>query len=317
MGRDVTDGATRGAAPRPAGRPATTQPDRRAPLRLGASTLFVAHSEPFTPALLDLLRGLGVVSIEIADYHANFDYDDPAWLDRAKGWLAERGLALNSVHAHFEQRRRGSDLAAPDESVRRDSVAIYRGGLAALARLGGDILVTHHIAIPSPESQPAEHAPRRAAFTTSLRELAPVAADLGVRLAIENGGSGWHADVNHLRALIAEAGAAGMVGICLDTGHQHLQHGHGDVAGAVRAAGSALITLHIHDNHGGRDEHIMPFDGTIDWPPVVGALREIGYAGVFMYEAGKDADITRLPENYQALMGKSTKATTGTSSEGG
>ena len=271
----------------------------RSLLRSGASTLFAAHSEPLTPALLDLLRQLGLAAIEIADYHANFDYDDAAWLDQVRGWLASRGLALNSVHAHFEKRQPHSDLAAPTEAVRRESVGLYRGGLEALARLGGDVLVTHHIAIPPADRQPEEHRQRRRAFVASLRALAPVAADLGVRLALENGSTGWNADVEHLAALIDEASAQAVVGICLDTGHRHRT---GDVASAIRAAGPHLITLHIHDNHGQRDEHIMPLDGTIAWGSVVQALREIRYPGVFMYEIGSAADPRGIPANYRSLM---------------
>jgi sugar phosphate isomerase/epimerase len=242
--------------------------------------------------------------VEIADYHDNFTYDDEGWLDQARGWLADRGLVLHSIHAHFERRVPGSDLAAPDEGIRQDSLAVYRGGLAALRRLGGAILVTHHLAIPMPDAQPEAHALRRRAFAASLRELAQVASDLGVRLAIENGGSGWHADVAHLLALLEEAGATAgaghpALGICLDTGHRHR---HGDVAAAIYQAGRALSTLHIHDNHGQRDEHLLPYDGTIAWPSVVRALRDIGHTGVFLYEMGRDADVRQLPENYRTLM---------------
>jgi sugar phosphate isomerase/epimerase len=296
-----------GRGTHPAAAPPRGAVDRRWPPPLGASTLFAAHSEPFTPALLDRLQRLGVAAVEIADYHANFTYDDAGWLDQARGWLTGRGLALHSIHAHFEGRAPGSDLASPEETTRRESLALYRGGLAALSRLGGAILVTHHIAIPSPESEPEAHARRREAFVASLRELARVAADLGVQLAIENGGSGWRADVTHLRALLADAGgpvaavrpAPQALGLCLDTGHRHLQ---GDVAAGIRLAGPALSTLHIHDNFGARDEHRMPPDGTIDWPSVVRALRETGYAGVFLYEVGKDADVRRLPASYRTLM---------------
>ena len=157
-------------------------------------------------------------------------------------------------------------MANPDEAQRRASVALYRTGLAALARLGGDILVTHHIAIPEPEQEPEAHARRRGAFVSSLGELAADAADLGVRLAIENVGSGWRADVRNLMALIDDGDASPAVGVCLDTGHRHLG---GDNPAAIRTLGSRLITLHIHDNHGQRDEHIMPLDGTINWTVVV------------------------------------------------
>jgi sugar phosphate isomerase/epimerase len=286
------------------------------PPPLGASTLFAAHREPFTPELLDQLRELGVAAVEIADYHANFTYDDAGWLDQARGWLTERGLALHSIHAHFEGRAPGSDLASPEETTRRESLAVYRGGLAALSRMGGAILVTHHVAIPSPEGGPEAHARRREAFVASLRELAGVAADLGVQVAVENGGAGWRADVTNLRALLADAGGPGgpgdtgsagegprraprALGLCLDTGHRHLQ---GDVAAGIRLAGPALSTLHIHDNSGARDEHRMPQDGTIDWPSAVRALRATGYAGVFLYEVGPDADVRRLPASYRTLM---------------
>ncbi len=268
-------------------------------LRPGASTLFAAHGQPLTPALLDLMHQLGLVAIEIADYHPNFDYTDGELLDRMRGWLESRGLALNSIHAHFEQRQPGSDLADPDEARRRASVALYRTGLAALARLGGDILVTHHIAIPSPDRQPEAYAQRRGAFVASLRELAATATDLGVRLAIENGGAGWRADVRHLMALIKDSEAFPAVGVCLDTGHRHL---NGDNPTAIRTLGSRLITLHIHDNHGQRDEHIMPLAGTINWAAVVAALRAIDYPGVFMYEIGSMANPQNIPANYRTLM---------------
>ena len=26
-----------------------------------------------------------------------------------------------------------------------------------------------------------------------------------------------------------------------------------------------VVTTHIHDNHGEKDEHLLPFEGTIDW----------------------------------------------------
>jgi sugar phosphate isomerase/epimerase len=110
--------------------------------------------------------------------------------------------------------------------------------------------------------------------------------------------------VAHLLALLGEAagGARGgheALGLCLDTGHRHL---HGDVAGAIRRAGRALSTLHIHDNHGARDEHLLPLDGTIAWAPVLRALRETGHTGPFLYEVGGDAGVSRLPANYGALM---------------
>jgi len=31
--------------------------------------------------------------------------------------------------------------------------------------------------------------------------------------------------------------------------------------------------VHLHDNHGEKDEHLPPYDGTIDWPAAIKLLK--------------------------------------------
>jgi sugar phosphate isomerase/epimerase len=71
--------------------------------------------------------------------------------------------------------------------------------------------------------------------------------------------------------------------ICLDTGHAAIFKGK-DVASAVRMIGDKLKAVHIHDNMGKEDEHLIPGDGIIDWNAFADALREIGYTGVISLE---------------------------------
>ena len=33
-----------------------------------------------------------------------------------------------------------------------------------------------------------------------------------------------------------------------------------------------VATTHLHDNHGERDEHLLPYEGTIDWNATLAAL---------------------------------------------
>ena len=70
-------------------------------------------------------------------------------------------------------------------------------------------------------------------------------------------------------------------GICIDTEHRNLC---GVPVNALRIAGSHLITLHIQDNHGEQDEHLLPDLGQINSPGVSQVLKDIDYQGVFMYE---------------------------------
>ena len=71
--------------------------------------------------------------------------------------------------------------------------------------------------------------------------------------------------------------------VCLDAGHASIFYGS-DVGAAVRYIGSRLEALHIHDNMGKEDEHLIPGEGIIDWDGYCAALREIGFAGVISLE---------------------------------
>ena len=89
------------------------------------------------------------------------------------------------------------------------------------------------------------------------------------------------------------------VGIVIDTGHRNLI---GDVAMALRMVAEYLITLHIHDNSGASDEHLLPGRGTVAWSDVIKALRDVKYGGVFMYELPSPEDLPSIRENYEWLM---------------
>ena len=82
---------------------------------------------------------------------------------------------------------------------------------------------------------------------------------------------------------IAEAVDSPHIGICLDTGHLHMAAGN--QADFVHQAAPHLKALHIADNDGSSDQHLLPYGhGTVAWETVVPALREIGYAGLFNLE---------------------------------
>jgi sugar phosphate isomerase/epimerase len=62
------------------------------------------------------------------------------------------------------------------------------------------------------------------------------------------------------------------VGVCLDLGHAHITAG---TAAAIATLGERIASVHVHDNHGVKDEHLWPGDGTIDWPETVKALKAL------------------------------------------
>jgi sugar phosphate isomerase/epimerase len=111
-----------------------------------------------------------------------------------------------------------------------------------------------------------------------------LAQPLGVQIAVEvlpnelsRAGSLVHFVEDDVR--LDDLGAD--AGICLDFGHAHID---GDVVDAIETVSEHLIATHVHDNGGRSDDHLLPFDGTIDWPAALTAVLKIGYDGPFMLE---------------------------------
>jgi sugar phosphate isomerase/epimerase len=112
-----------------------------------------------------------------------------------------------------------------------------------------------------------------------LGQAAAKAAELDVALALENGRSLAH--WVYVQSLVDRL-ESDQVGLCVDTGHANL--GDLDAARAIRMAGERLLTTHLHDNWGERDDHLPPGRGTIDWQDVFDALKQVGYRRPLMLE---------------------------------
>jgi len=68
-----------------------------------------------------------------------------------------------------------------------------------------------------------------------------------------------------------------LFGLTLDIGHLHCQGEN--IAEEIRRWQNCLLNVHIEDMRRGVHEHLMFGEGEIDFGPVLGALKEIGYAG--------------------------------------
>ncbi len=103
-----------------------------------------------------------------------------------------------------------------------------------------------------------------------LRTVVDYAYKKGVRIAFENVGASEFL-FNTLDYFQDEH-----VGFCYDTGHNFFCCPDVDVLGEV---GHRLVCTHFHDNDGTKDQHLIPFDGKIDFEKVCEKLRSLDYKG--------------------------------------
>jgi sugar phosphate isomerase/epimerase len=69
-----------------------------------------------------------------------------------------------------------------------------------------------------------------------------------------------------------------LFGMTIDIGHVHCVE-EGTIASHLHRWAGRLFNVHIEDMRQGIHEHLMFGEGEIDFPPVISALREIGYTG--------------------------------------
>lgn len=70
-----------------------------------------------------------------------------------------------------------------------------------------------------------------------------------------------------------------------DVGHANMQEMPQDEA--LRMLGSHVRALHIQDNMGDKDTHLVPFVGTVNMDEIMCGLADIGYQGYFTFEVGR------------------------------
>ena len=83
--------------------------------------------------------------------------------------------------------------------------------------------------------------------------------------------------------MIEEVGSE-RLGILLDTGHANVNGEN--LAKVVASLRDVPFHVHIDDNHGDSDAHLIPGDGKIDFAPFARALQRVNYQGFVSAELG-------------------------------
>ena len=242
------------------------------------------HGERLSREHLLEIASHGFEKLELFATRTHFDYHNPSMVADLQQWLADAGLELHSVHAPISESLVGGrwgpplSLASADADSRARALTEAEHALHIARRIPFAAFVTH-LGIPRAQApSPADNS--RDGARRSITALQALAEPLGVKVAVEvipnelsRTGSLVH--------FVEEVLDTDTVGICFDFGHAHMD---GDVIDALETVSEHLLTTHVHDNRGRTDDHLVPFDGTIDWPAALTTLQKVGYDGPMMLE---------------------------------
>lgn len=241
--------------------------------RILSTYLFV--SKKLTPEILGQIAGARFQAVEIFGTRSHFDYATKAEVRTIASALAEHRLKLNSLHAPTSRdlsvnREGGSPLSITEvERVRRIEAM---DELKRVLDVAQDLPFARLILHMGGSREIADPRKRDAAFS-SLEHLSLHAHHAGVTICVENTTSEM-GEPAYLRSFVEETRLTA-VRFNFDIGHAHLAEGPEEerVARNFEPLRDLVASAHIHDNHGEKDEHLPPYDGTIDWPAAVKLLK--------------------------------------------
>lgn len=258
------------------------------PVDFGLST-HLFHAETLGARHFEAIAAHGFGAVEVFGTRSHLDYHVPRSGRDLASWCRATGLRLHSVHAPIAEFLRGStwgpafSTAASQAAHRARTVDECARALALAEHAPFDFFVLH-LGVPDAYAPPSGDNQRDAVLRT-LETLQPLVERAGVMLALELIPNALSTAPQLVRLIEDED--LPHLGICLDVGHARLQ---GDVVDALETVAGYMVTTHLHDNHGRSDDHLLPFEGVIDWAELLIAFQKVGYDGTLMFELAAAAD---------------------------
>jgi sugar phosphate isomerase/epimerase len=248
--------------------------------RLLSTYLF--GSRKLTPELLGQISEAGFAGLEIFCTRSHFEYSAKSEVQAMASALEQYGLQLVSLHAPTSRdmsamRESGTPLSICEvERVRRIEAM---DELRRVIDVADDLPYARLILHMGGARETADPRKRDAAFS-SLEHLILHAHHAGVTICVENTMSEM-GDPGYLRAFVDETRLTGLR-FNFDIGHANLSDFPEDerLEKSFAPLRDLTSSVHLHDNRGEKDEHLPPYDGTIDWPAAIKILQSAPQASL-------------------------------------
>ena len=109
-----------------------------------------------------------------------------------------------------------------------------------------------------------------------FQTIVDYAEKLGIKVAFENTKAFGY--LEYVLEKIQNPNA----GVCFDSGHYHC---HFNDTFSWDMFKNRIFALHLHDNDTSKDQHLLPFDGSLNWKETIKHLKEANYDGPISLES--------------------------------
>ncbi|MCQ2382477.1 MAG: sugar phosphate isomerase/epimerase [Clostridia bacterium] len=234
---------------------------------------------------IETIKSAGFDGVFIQWYDKNQDFTIQQQVDLCKE------LGLKILFAHFEYKEINNiwiEGESGDKLVKK-----YLQNLDE-CKLNGIDMVCMHLTSKYIAPDPNNLGIQR------LQTIIDYAEKLGIKIAFEN--TKIHGYLEYVFNRIKNKNA----GICYDAGHCHC-HFHDKFS--WEKFKNKIFAVHLHDNDQSKDQHLLPFDGTIDWQKLVNNLKETNYNGPVILESCYQNQYLNMPllEFYKLSLEKAKK----------
>ncbi len=265
------------------------------------------------PDVLELVAEIGYGSVAITLDHHCLDPFSPRLdeeIERTKSELERLGLhSVIETGARFLLNPRSKHeptLMSPTAEERAVRIDFLKRSVDVAAALGSDAVSFWSGIL----REPVEWSTAMDRLVAGVREVVEYSGERSVSLAFEPEPGMFVERVEQFDELVerveAVVGPSPHLGVTLDVGHLQCTEDR-PPAEYVHACRDRLFNVHIEDMVRGVHEHLRFGDGEIDFPPVLAALEDVGYANGVHVELSRHGHVAPvvMRESYDFLVAAS------------
>jgi sugar phosphate isomerase/epimerase len=269
--------------------------------KIGMPSCAMMAARWITPLRVAAENGFDAYEINCSYPSAEVENTPPEVFEKANKILEKSGMEV-CVHAPFFE----LNIAAFSPGIRKESVQITQKAVDFCTAVGGKVLIVHSGTQTYeqlkgiPRAQNPLYKIQWDNNIESLKQINDYANTKEVIVCLENIGFG-SVDQCFQDLLDIRKDVGSSLQFTLDFGHARLGEGAEE---GIKRLGENIRHIHLHDNHGEKDEHLPVGDGNYDFSGFIDLFRN--YPHIITLEVsdnGRDPQfILRSRDNFQRLL---------------